>query len=277
MRRFARSRPRSRSSRGASLGSHHRRRECRGCVSCRRRAASRIGRHAGRPRRACRRAPCSRTGSRPTYCSAASIPANDLAGATEALAGADLVIAATTHLTEKLREVAHVVLPVGTFAESAGTFVNVEGRWQSWTGAASAVGESRPGWKVLRVLANLLNIRGVDYVSSEEVREALKKLCGSRLTPAPTAPGSDGVAPSAAAGAGAAGGADARRALGRHSALSDRRAGARLRVARQDQGRAMWPARCSDHVAVGSHPRLARARRSRAYWSDAAAHRGADR
>jgi NADH-quinone oxidoreductase subunit G len=124
-------------------------------------------------------------------------PAHDLAGAVEALAGAELVIAATTHLTEKLREVAHVVLPVGTFAESAGTFVNVEGRWQSWTGAASPVGESRPGWKVLRVLANLLDIRGTDYLSAEEVRDALKKLCGPRLVPAPGDAGGvagDGVA-----------------------------------------------------------------------------------
>ena len=129
-------------------------------------------------------------------------PANDLAGSTDALAGADLVIAATTHLTEKLREAAHVVLPVGTFAESAGTFVNVEGRWQSWTGAASAVGESRPGWKVLRVLANLLNIRGVDYVSSEEVREALKKACGSRLTQASNSAGFDGIGAASAAGGG---------------------------------------------------------------------------
>ena len=72
-------------------------------------------------------------------------PANDLAGPTDALAGADLVIAATTHLTEKLREAAHVVLPIGTFAESAGTFVNVEGRWQSWTGAASAGGREPAG------------------------------------------------------------------------------------------------------------------------------------
>ncbi|HTB27444.1 MAG TPA: NADH-quinone oxidoreductase subunit NuoG [Steroidobacteraceae bacterium] len=132
-------------------------------------------------------------------------PANDLAGPTDALAGADLVIAATTHLSEKLREAAHVVLPVGTFAESAGTFVNIEGRWQSWTGAASAVGESRPGWKVLRVLANLLNIRGVDYVSSEEVREALKKVCGSRLTQTPNSAGFDGIgAASAADGGGGA-------------------------------------------------------------------------
>jgi NADH-quinone oxidoreductase subunit G len=127
-------------------------------------------------------------------------PANDLAGATDALAGAELVIAATTHLTEKLREVAHVVLPIGTFAESAGTFVNIEGRWQSWAGAASAVGESRPGWKVLRVLANMLNLPGIDYVSAEEVREALKKLCGPRLVAAPTVADADGVEAGAAPG-----------------------------------------------------------------------------
>jgi NADH-quinone oxidoreductase subunit G len=108
-------------------------------------------------------------------------PAADLAGPTEALAGADFVVAATTHLSEKLREVVHVVLPIGSFAESSGTFVNVEGRWQSWAGAVSAVGESRPAWKVLRVLANLLNIRGVDYLSSEEVRDDLLKLCGDRI------------------------------------------------------------------------------------------------
>jgi NADH-quinone oxidoreductase subunit G len=112
-------------------------------------------------------------------------PAVDLAGPTEALAGADFVVAATTHLPQKLREVVHVVLPIGSFAESSGTFVNVEGRWQSWAGAVSAVGESRPAWKVLRVLANLLNIGGVDYLSSEEVRDALLKLCGDRVA-APT-------------------------------------------------------------------------------------------
>ena len=114
-------------------------------------------------------------------------PANDLSASAEALTGAELVIAAATHLTESLRQAAHVVLPIGTFAESSGTFVNAEGRWQSWAGAATPVGESRPGWKVLRVLANLLNIHGVDYLSSEEVREALKTLCGERAIPAPSA------------------------------------------------------------------------------------------
>ena len=90
------------------------------------------------------------------------------------------MVAVTTHLPESLRGVVHVVLPIGTFAESSGTFVNAEGRWQSWVGAARLVGESRPGWKVLRVLANLLNVHGVDFVSSEEIREALKRLCGDR-------------------------------------------------------------------------------------------------
>jgi len=74
-------------------------------------------------------------------------------------------------------------LPMATFAETSGTYVNAEGRWQSWAGAAKPVGESRPGWKILRVLANLLSVPGVDYDSSEQVRDALKELCGSRLNP----------------------------------------------------------------------------------------------
>jgi NADH-quinone oxidoreductase subunit G len=114
-------------------------------------------------------------------------PANDLTGAdasgAAALAAAELVVAATTHLSDSLRSVAHVVLPIGSFAETSGTFVNAEGRWQSWAGAAKLVGESRPGWKVLRVLANLLDIDGVDYVSSDEIRDALRILCGERGVP----------------------------------------------------------------------------------------------
>ena len=108
-------------------------------------------------------------------------PANDFGVASAGLAGADCVIAATSHLTPSLAEVAKVVLPIGSFAESSGTFVNFEGRWQSWAGAAKAVGESRPGWKVLRVLANLLAIHGIDYNSSDEIRDALKQACGTNV------------------------------------------------------------------------------------------------
>jgi NADH-quinone oxidoreductase subunit G len=108
-------------------------------------------------------------------------PASDLAVEARALGTAELVIAVTTHLPESLRSSVHVVLPIGSFAETSGTFVNAEGRWQSWAGAAKLPGESRPGWKVLRVLANLLNVHGVDYLSSDEIRDALKALCGTRI------------------------------------------------------------------------------------------------
>jgi len=108
-------------------------------------------------------------------------PAYDLAVGHEALGAAELVVAATTHLPASLRAIAHVVLPIGSFAESSGTFVNAEGRWQSWAGAAKLLGDSRPGWKVLRVLANLLGVPGVDYTSSDEVRQALEQACGERV------------------------------------------------------------------------------------------------
>ena len=107
-------------------------------------------------------------------------PASDFALEPRALGAAELVVAVTTHLPESLRASVHVVLPIGSFAETSGTYVNAEGRWQSWAGAAKLPGESRPGWKVLRVLAHLLNLHGVDYVSSEEIRDALRSLCGGR-------------------------------------------------------------------------------------------------
>jgi NADH-quinone oxidoreductase subunit G len=111
-------------------------------------------------------------------------PAVDLADA-QMLNGAECIIAITSHLPEALKERVNVVLPMGTFAETSGTFVNGEGRWQSWAGAAKPLGESRPGWKILRVLSNLMNLHGMDFDSSDQVREALKTLCGARLEPAP--------------------------------------------------------------------------------------------
>ncbi|MGB6355625.1 MAG: NADH-quinone oxidoreductase subunit NuoG [Steroidobacteraceae bacterium] len=122
-------------------------------------------------------------------------PASDFGVEPSGLATAELVVAVTTHLPESLRASAHVVLPIGSFAESSGTYVNAEGRWQSWAAAAKLPGESRPGWKVLRVLANLLNLRGVDYVGSDEIRDALKAVCGTRLEAS-----SNGVAAAAPGG-----------------------------------------------------------------------------
>ncbi len=107
------------------------------------------------------------------------------ADAARSLAGAGFVVAATPYDSDTLRELAHVLLPVGTFAETSGTYVNLEGRWQSVPGAARPVGESRPAWKVYRVLCNLLGIAGSEYQSSEEVRDELRRVCGEDLAAGP--------------------------------------------------------------------------------------------
>jgi len=110
---------------------------------------------------------------------------------TRVLSKAEFVVAMTPFAPDALRKVAHVILPIGTFVETSGTYVNMEGLWQSQAGAAVPVGEARPGWKVLRVLGNLLNLPGFEYQSTEEVREELRKICG----------GSDGGSAPIAAGA----------------------------------------------------------------------------
>jgi NADH-quinone oxidoreductase subunit G len=69
---------------------------------------------------------------------------------------------------------AHVLLPISPFSETAGTFINTEGRAQSFQGVVQPLGETRPAWKVLRVLGNLLGLAGFDQQSADDVRvEAL--------------------------------------------------------------------------------------------------------
>jgi NADH-quinone oxidoreductase subunit G len=116
-------------------------------------------------------------------------PQHDIASAMalESLKSAECVIALSPY--ESAREFAHVILPIGTFAETSGTYVNLEGRWQSVPGAARPVGEARPGWKVLRVLGNLLNLPSFDYTSSDQILEELRKQC-SEATPEPVKPAS---------------------------------------------------------------------------------------
>ena len=69
---------------------------------------------------------------------------------------------------------ANVLLPIAPFTETSGTFVNTEGRAQSFNGCVRPLGDSRPAWKVLRVLGNLLGVPGFDYDSSEAVRADLQ-------------------------------------------------------------------------------------------------------
>jgi NADH-quinone oxidoreductase subunit G len=100
------------------------------------------------------------------------------AAAEAALQGAECVVALTPYASEEQKANATVILPVAAFAETSGTWVNVEGRWQSVPGAARPPGEARPAWKVLRVLGNLLGLTGFEYLSSEEVRDELQREVG---------------------------------------------------------------------------------------------------
>ena len=105
-----------------------------------------------------------------------ALDAADAAAATKALAGAGLVVALTP-FRDAAADVADVMLPIAPFTETAGTFVNAEGRAQSFHGVVPPLGDTRPAWKVLRVLGNLLGLPGFEHDSAEEVRaEALGDL-----------------------------------------------------------------------------------------------------
>jgi len=91
-----------------------------------------------------------------------------------ALQGAEMVVAMSPF--KHGFEYADVLLPISPFSETAGTFVNCEGRAQSFNGTVKPLGETRPAWKVLRVLGNLLGLQGFDFDTAESIRdEALGK------------------------------------------------------------------------------------------------------
>ncbi len=82
---------------------------------------------------------------------------------------ADYVVAISGYSSPSLETAADVMLPMAGFAETSGTYVNAEGIWQSFSGAVTPMGESRPGWKILRVLGNLLDLSGFDQNDSNEI------------------------------------------------------------------------------------------------------------
>ena len=103
-------------------------------------------------------------------------PEYDCANPNEALSAmnsADFVVCMTPFATDTMREYADVLLPIASFTETSGTFVNVEGKWQSFQGSIKPEGETRPAWKVLRVIGNFLKLDDFDYLTSEDVRDEL--------------------------------------------------------------------------------------------------------
>ena len=99
-------------------------------------------------------------------------PEADVAGGAAAVAAlkqAKSVMAFTPFVSDTLLEVCDVLLPIAPFTETSGSFVNMEGRLQSFHGVVKGLGESRPLWKILRVLGNLLELEGFEYDSSEQI------------------------------------------------------------------------------------------------------------
>ncbi len=97
----------------------------------------------------------------------------DPAAARVSLTQAELVVGLASHRSDALLELADVLLPTAPFTETSGSFVNAEGLLQSFVGVVPPLGETRPAWKVLRVLAELLELPGFQFDSSEQVRAKL--------------------------------------------------------------------------------------------------------
>ena len=98
------------------------------------------------------------------------LDAANAAQAAKALAAAEMVVAFSPFQANV--EFADVILPIAPFTETGGSFVNAEGRVQSFHGVVRPLGETRPGWKVLRVLGNLLGLNAFTQESVEDVRAA---------------------------------------------------------------------------------------------------------
>ena len=94
--------------------------------------------------------------------------------AKQALQQASLVISMNSYVTDEMLAYSDVILPITPFSETSGTFVGIDNQWQSFSGAVSAKGDSRPAWKVLRVLGNMANLKDFDYVSSQDVCEEVR-------------------------------------------------------------------------------------------------------
>ncbi len=91
--------------------------------------------------------------------------------AVDGLREAGMVIHIGSYRSEEIEEIAHIMLPLATVTESDGTHVNCEGKNQSWKAAVHPEGDARPGWKILRVMANYLDLDGFDYTTCESIRD----------------------------------------------------------------------------------------------------------
>jgi NADH-quinone oxidoreductase subunit G len=91
---------------------------------------------------------------------------------TNALKSAEFVVALSAFQTSAI-DYANVILPIATFTETAGTFVNTEGTVQKFNGVVKPLGEARPAWKVIRVLGNMLGLDGFNQDNVDAIRNEI--------------------------------------------------------------------------------------------------------
>jgi NADH-quinone oxidoreductase subunit G len=104
-------------------------------------------------------------------------------GARKSMLGAEFVVLLSAFDQESMHDYADVILPIAPYAETSGTYVNVNNIWQTVKGALAPHDEARPAWKVLRVLGNLLHCNGFNYTSTEEVLEEVRATVSMTLEP----------------------------------------------------------------------------------------------
>jgi len=105
--------------------------------------------------------------------------AADPSQAIKALQASSGVVAINAYLSPSIAAHADVVLPMATFTETYGTYVNAAGVWQTAKGVIAPPGDARPAWKILRVLADELDLSGFDYNSPETITGELQSKCSS--------------------------------------------------------------------------------------------------
>ncbi len=98
--------------------------------------------------------------------------------ARQSMLAAEFVVVLSAWDDESIQDYANVILPIGPYAETSGTYINVDGLWQTVKGALTPPGEARPSWKILRVLANILHVDGFEYASTEDVLTEIKTWVG---------------------------------------------------------------------------------------------------
>ncbi len=93
--------------------------------------------------------------------------------ATHALRQVDWVVALSPFKSKALSELAHVILPMASFAETAGSFVNLAGEWQDFTPAIPPLGQAKPGWEILQTLGRCFKLADFNCATHDFIRDEL--------------------------------------------------------------------------------------------------------